>query len=149
MSVETAFAAIGRAIATALSASPAVCPRVAYQRTRPVGQNEVTAVVVRLVGRSQAARAGTGGGLDWKTPYAIDCYARGSTDDETQELIDDLLARVHERVLADPSIGGRVMGLEVDSVAWDFEAADQTLGAATLVLQALHRTRTGNLAVLF
>lgn len=105
--------------------------------------------MVRLFGRSQAASAGTGGGLDWKTPYAVDCYARGSTDDETQVLIDDLLARVHERLLSDPSIGGQVMGLEVDSVAWDFEAADQTLGAATLVVQALHRTRTGNLAALF
>lgn len=147
--MQTAFAAIGRAIAASLSAAPAVCSRVAYQRTRPIGQSEVTAVVVRLVGRSQAERAGTAGGLDWKTPYAIDCYARGSTDEETQELVDDLLARVHQRVLADPSVGGHLMGLEVDSVAWDFEAADQTLGAATLVLQALHRTRSNNLAAVF
>ena len=56
-----------------------------------------------------------------------------------------MLANVYAKLMADPSLGGTVMDLNLTGIDYDFDAdADNTV-CVTLMLQVRHRTNSATL----
>lgn len=142
----TVFAAIAGAFKASLLASPAVLPaeQIYKARLKPVAAQFEEAVVVRLVGGLAEEFAILNAPTDWDTDIEVECYAR-SKDLDPDDACDELLGRVYARLVADPTLGGLLMGLRVTSLEYDFASEAQQLSCVKLTLKALHRTDNNTL----
>jgi hypothetical protein len=112
-------------------------------RSRAFSRDTAAAIVVRPVrSASQLARV-IGGPTIWQTLLHVECYARG-TGDAQEEAVDALIEAVFACIAADPSLGGQIVEivpLEGDTLSWDFDELDTTLGCVTAQFVITHETQ--------
>lgn len=139
--MTTMFASAVAAIVAALSAGTPVAPQVARVRLRPIAKDTGTAVIVTPLA-TEVAEASLVPGLpvSWTTAIKVECYARSSAATTPDVAVDSLVAAVYARLMADPSLGGAVLALQPQSIAWDFDADGENTTCATLVFNARHRS---------
>lgn len=140
----TVFSAIVTAVVGLLSSGTPVSPNIFHARMRPIAAQHSTAVVVRL-GIAQPERYDVGGApVDFTTQLAVECYVR-STTTTPDVAADVLLEAVYARLMADQSLGGTVMDINLTSIEPDFdETADKT-ACITLHLAVRHRASSTTL----
>lgn len=129
------------AMVAALQSGTPVAPLVARVRLRPVAQATATAVVVRPL-NSQVAEASLVPGypVSWTSAIAVECYARSGTSTAPDVAVDALLEAAYARLMADPTLGGAVLALQPQEVAYDFDADGEQTTCATLVFNVRQRT---------
>lgn len=140
----TVFANIVTAVVAVLSAGTPVSPNIFRARMRPIAAQHDTAVVVRL-GPALPERGDIGGApVDFTTALAVECYARSATT--TPDLAADaLLEAVYARLMADPSLGGTVMDINLTGIDPDFDEAIEKTACITLQLSVRHRASSTTL----
>ncbi len=127
------------AVVAALSAAPAVA-NVGRVRLRPVSASSSTAVVVRPVD-SQVLEASvlSSQPITWDTRLGVECYARAAAGQAPDVAVDTLVSNVYARLMADPTLGGAVIALQPQSVAYDFDADGENTVCATFIFNARQR----------
>ena len=129
------------AIVAALQSGTPVAPQVARVRLRPIAQASAQAVVVRAL-QAQVTQAAqlTGYPVSWTTQIAVECYARSGASTTSDVAVDALIESVYSRLMADPTLGGAVLGLQPQDVSFDFDADGEDTACATLVFHAYQRS---------
>lgn len=129
------------AIVAALNAGTPVAPQVARVRLRPLAATATTAVVVRPLNSEVSEMALIPGyPVSWTSAIAVECYARSSVAQAPDVAVDSLLEAAYARLMADTTLGGVVVALQPQSIAWDFDADGEQTTCATLVFNARHRS---------
>jgi len=128
------------AILSALQSGTPVASQIARVRLRPLAQGITQAVVVRPL-QSEVAEAALAPGYPvlWTTAIAVECYARSSVATAPDVAVDPLLEAVYARLMADPSLGGVVLTLGLQTVSYDFDADGEQTTCATLVFHVRQR----------
>lgn len=140
----TAIASIVGAIVAALSAGTPVSAHIFRARVRPVPDEATNAVAVRPVS-ALPDRSDIGGApVDFTTNIAVECYARSATT-SPDLAVDALLESVYARLMADASLGGLVMDLNLTGIDFNFDADALQSGSATLTFAVRHRTSSTTL----
>ena len=129
------------AMVAALQSAPAVASSVARVRLRPQAQGTAQAVVVRPL-QSQAGDTDVPMGypVSWTTAVVVECYTRSGAATTPDVAVDPLVEAVYARLMADTTLGGAVLALQPQSIAWDFDADGDNTTCATLVFSARHRS---------
>lgn len=129
------------AIVAALQSGTPVAPQVARVRLRPIAQAATLAVVVRpLQAQVTQAALTTGYPVSWTTHIAVECYARSGASTTPDVAVDALIESVYTRLMADPTLGGAVIGLQPQDISFDFDADGEDAACATLVFHAYQRS---------
>lgn len=147
--MTTAHMGIVSALVALLKADPPVAGgRVYPGRTRAIGVDTPTGVVVML-GRSGSRLAEVKGGrTSWSTLVTIECYGRmegGAPGDAADPIVEAVFARL----AGDPGLGGLVMDtapLEGDTLQWDYDQLDTNLGCISAKFVVQHQTTGRTLA---
>lgn len=112
-------------------------------RTRTLGVDQVSAVVVRVERSVSTLAEVLGGPTTWATLIHVECYAR-ATGSEPDAAADALLVSVFERLAQSPTLGGRVMSLEPmqgDTLSWDVDELDAKFACITAKFVVKHKTK--------
>lgn len=136
------------AIVAALSSGTPVASTIARVRLRPLAQATAEAVVVRPL-QAQASPEfilQPNGPVGWTTAIAVECYARSSVATTPDQALDALVEAVYARLMADPTLGGAVLSLQPQDIAFDFDADGEQTSCATLVFNARHRASGATLS---
>jgi hypothetical protein len=138
------------AVLAALQSAPAVCLQIGRVNLRPAAQTVSQAVVVRPLS-SEVVEASMLSSLpmSWTTAIAVECYARSSGGIggiAPDQSVDALVEAVYARLMADPTLGGVVLGLQPQTLHYDFDADGERTACATLVFNARHRASPGTLS---
>jgi hypothetical protein len=121
--MTTVVAQTVAAIVASLETTPAVSTNVDRVRLRPWGSSVSTAVAVRPLDADREGPALAFGGPDvWTVRVAVECYARAAAGTAPDAALDPLLQAVYTRLMADPTLGGALHGLEPERVQFDFDA---------------------------
>jgi hypothetical protein len=146
MSAVIAQAAIVAKVVALLSAS-ATLTGVPIQRNRlrAVPDSVSQVIVVRKTNSDAAGVPFLGHGTDWVTQIHVECYARGTSAQESHEAADALLLLAHAVMAANPTIDGLAMGTDPPRLGWDEEDLDAPLGVAIAQYPVLHRTASNAL----
>lgn len=129
------------AMVAKLEESPAVAPVVGRVRLRSLSSTTQQAVVVRPhQAEVQGDELATGYPISWRGTYAVECYARSLSSTSPDAAVDSLVAAVYERLLTDPTLGGVVIQMQPQSIAYDFDVDGEQTTCAVLSFSALHRT---------
>jgi hypothetical protein len=126
------------AVVAKLSEAPALAP-VGRVRLRPVAASAPNQVVVRPADAQVAEFDHFGRPVSWSVRLGVECYSRALAGQAPDQAVDALLSSVHDRLMADPTLGGQVVLLQPQSLTYDFDAEDQALVAATFVFTCLQR----------
>ena len=140
--MTTVISQVMGATVAALQAAPAVSANVSRVRLRPWGEHTASAVALRPIDavREEAALFGFGGPEAWRVRVAVECYARATTA-APDVAIDALVEAVYGRLMADPTLAGQITaGIEPLQLAYDFDAENEKLVAATFIFAARIRT---------
>lgn len=140
-----AFPELVSAVKAALAADPPVSANIFVNRRRSVPEDENTSLVVRLDTADPEQGAILDAPIEWETDIAVECYARGGSDEDVLQAVHDLAAQAWQRLLADPTLGGLAVGIEPRRVEWDFENTGEFLAAQILNFTVLHSTSSNNL----
>lgn len=133
--------AVVTAVVGALKAAPAVSTRVERVRLRALPASAGTAVVVRPLGSDvQDAELLTGHPYVWTTSLVVECYARAPQGTAPDVAVDALLEAVYARLLQSPTMGGVVVGLQPQSITYDYDVDGENVVCATLQINALQMT---------
>ena len=135
----SAFATIVGALLANLLAAPAVSPNLYRARLRPLPDTASDAVVVRLIDAAPERNTLAGQPIDMTTQVAIECYAKSSTW-SADLAVDTLMQSVYTRLMADPTLGGTVMDINLTGLQFGFDAEAEAFACATLTLDVRHRT---------
>jgi hypothetical protein len=137
---QTALHATCGAIVAALRTAPAIAPQVDRVRLKPWPTSVSNSVVVRP---AEATRTpvpfSPADHSVWQLRISVDCYGRANRGANTtaEDAADAQLQAAYSRLMADPSLGGALLGLEPVGVSYDFdEAGDPPTACASLVLIA-------------
>ncbi len=126
------------AIVAALQSAPAVAV-VARVTLRPMAQGVAQQIAVRPLGSESTEIGISGQAITWTTQIAVECYARAPAGTAPDVAVDNLLTAAYARLMADPTLGGAVLFLQPQNVAFDFDVDAEKTACATLVLHAHHR----------
>jgi hypothetical protein len=139
--MSTMFATAVGAIVSALNAGTPVATQVARVRLRPMAQATGTAAIVRPLSTEVVETAlYPGQPVSWTTVISVECYARSSAATTPDIAVDSLVSDVYARLMADTTLGGVVLALQPQSIAWDFDADGENTTCATLLFNARHRS---------
>jgi hypothetical protein len=142
--MTTALATLVGSIVTVLSTATAVSSQIYRARMRPMAAQHTDAVVVRILSATPDRVELGGAPIDFTTLVAIECYARSATT--TPDLAaDTLLANVYAKLMADTSLGGTVMDINLTAIDYDFDADADNTACITLTLSVRHRTSSTTL----
>ena len=138
----TAHLQLRNALMAHLLAHPPIADgRVYASRTRPIAQEEPSAVTVRLLD-SEPTHAVTQAS-DWRTVIEIACTARADpSGDDADTAADALLAAVYARLrtFTPAALGSPFVDEERTTLAWDHDADDTPITTASLRIAIEHRT---------
>lgn len=145
----TAHQQLSDALLARFQAAPALASgRVYANRLAPLPQGRASAVVLRR-GQSASHEIMLGGALDWRSVFAVECYARGPVGEDPARAVDALLAQVWDRVfsLAPATLPGLgVMDVSTRAgVEWQFDEAETPMACAIVHFSVQHRTRAATL----
>lgn len=141
--MTTAHMGIITALVGLLKVDPPVAAgRVYPGRTRAIGVDSPTGVVVMLGRSASQLSAVQGGPTSWQTLVSIECYGRmegGAPGDAADPIVEAVFARL----ASDPGLGGLAMDvapLEGDTLQWDFDQLDTNLACITAKFVVQHQT---------
>ncbi|WP_295852037.1 hypothetical protein [uncultured Xylophilus sp.] len=136
----TGFQRLAAGIVAMLGGAVPVAAHVDRARGRPIPQGVPSAVVVRLRGSTAESGRMAFAPVEWATQVLVECYAAAPGSAAGEALVDPLLLAVHDRLAADPQLGGLARDSEIQQIAWDIDSADLPAGCAGLLLLVRHRT---------
>lgn len=137
--MSTAFASIVGAIVARLQQAPAVSAQVHRARMRPLPSDWTDAVVVRILDAQLDPFVILGAPVNVDTTVVVECYAR-STTLSADLAADAVLQAVYARLVADPTLAGLVADLQLQSLAYDFDADADRAACVSLTYLVRHRT---------
>ena len=143
----TAHLQLHQAVVAALQAAPALAGVPVYSNpVRELPAQVASAVVVTL--RRSAAQRPTLHAMDWATTLQIDCMARApSATADAAAAVDPMVHAAWATLAALNATALGLMDVQPDpSITWDFAEGATPHVAATLLLNAVHRTPATHLS---
>jgi hypothetical protein len=148
--MTTQHLAIVIAIADRLKVAALAGGRVYVNRTRALGSDKDTAIVVRL-GRSASQEVRQlGGRTTWNTLIEIECYGRDGADAVPGTAADLVLEQTFGNLATASDLGYGVMDIEPlagDTLAWDFDQLDTSVASISARFLVKHQTNGRTLKV--
>lgn len=142
----SAHRALTQAVVDALAQAPAIAGGRIYRGRRlQMPAEHASAVYVGLARSSGMQPFAGDASTDWSTVIVIDLCARASAGVDGLTAVDSLLDAVYERLASVAPPQAAQAWLIEPQLEWEIDEAEQTLGAATLVMRASHRTASGSL----
>lgn len=132
------------AVATALAATNGVTGRVYRSRQEPLSRNESPAVVIQPGSESQSFEPVSTCKIDHTLTLVVAVYARGTIPDQ---VADPVVKSVHSLLMADRTLGGRVMDIWPLARDPQFSEADLAAVWEVLTYQVRYRTSITDLSV--
>lgn len=131
-----------QAIVARLQLAPSLVDGGAHRaRRRPLPEGKAGQICVYFAGSVPQRTAIKGAPIDWLTAVRLECQKRGDATTSGDEAALALHAAAWERLMADPTLGGLLMGdLEPGAIVSDEDEADTQLGVAIGTVQGRHRT---------
>lgn len=142
--MSTVFAKICTAAIDLLQANPSVCDHIYRSRARAIPQAWKDVVGVRVHGSEFQPFTIYGAPVNADTSLVIECVSR-SVELEPDLAVDELLARVHQRIASDATLGGLVLDCELRSLTFDHVSDDENIGSAQLMFVVRHQVGTNSL----
>lgn len=140
---------IARAVAAAvaaLEAAPPVAEVVDRVRLRPWGQDVMTAIDVRPMRAAPQSADMAGRPVAWESGITVRCCARAPEGVTPDAAVDAVLGPAYARLMADPTLGGVVLGLTPIGIEFDFDgSAADDVASATLFIQVRQRATSATL----
>lgn len=112
-------------------------------RLRALPASTTEAVCVRPVRADVAETDMSGRPITWRSTVEVECYARATGATALDEAVDPLVSQVYAALLTDPSLGGAVVDVAPQSLAYDFDTDAEAVACATLVFSVFHRAGNG------
>lgn len=127
------------AIIASLSSGTPVASQIGRVSLRPVAAAQAQSVVVRPMHSEVTERVLSGIPTGWTTALAVECYARCTADQSPDVAVDSLVEAVYARLMEDPSLGGAVLALQPQNVAYDFDSDGDRTVCATFTFTVRQR----------
>lgn len=132
------------AILEQLRVEPAlVGGRIYRSRTRAIGVDQASAIVVRVERSTSTLAQVIGGPTTWATLVNVECYAR-ATGSEPEAVADALLVDVFDRLALAPTLSGAAMSFEPlpgDTLSWEVDELDSKIACITAKFLVMHQTK--------
>lgn len=132
------------AILEQLRVEPAlVGGRIYRSRTRAIGVDQASAIVVRVDRSTSTLAQVIGGPTTWATLVNVECYAR-ATGSEPDAVADALLVDVFDRLALAPTLSGAAMSFEPlpgDTLSWEVDELDSKIACITAKFLVMHQTK--------
>lgn len=132
------------AILEQLRVEPAlVGGRIYRSRTRAIGVDQASAIVVRVERSTSTLAQVIGGPTTWATLVNVECYAR-ATGSEPDAVADALLVDVFDRLALAPTLSGAAMSFEPlpgDTLSWEVDELDSKIACITAKFLVMHQTK--------
>jgi hypothetical protein len=109
--------------------------RVYRSRVEPLARGESPALVVEP--RQDQAAQSTVPRIDWTLTVAVMVIVRGVVPDQ---LADPIVASLHQKIMADLTLGGLAMDVQPGSISFDMIEADQPAGVVTCEYNVIYKT---------
>jgi hypothetical protein len=122
-------------IAIQLASTAGVNGRVYRSRVEPLARGESPALVVEP--RQDQAAQTTIPRIDWTLTVAVMVIVRGVVPDQ---LADPIVASLHQKIMADLTLGGLAMDVQPGSISFDMIEADQPAGVVTCEYNVIYKT---------
>jgi hypothetical protein len=145
MSTPTVFAGLQAAVVALLQQDPPVAHSVLTNLRRQLPVDVPSAVIVRVRQSSAQPFGVLDGPVDWSTTLELEVLARDTTAATADAAADAVLARVYQRLAADPTLDDRVIDLRPTALDYDLAAEADNLVAITLSITAEQRTANASL----
>ena len=130
------------AVRTALTGTTGVSNRIYRSRVEPVSRAESPALVVEPLSDTAAQNTALPT-LDWSMIVRITVIVRGAVPDQ---LADPIIQSLHNRLMADLTLGGYAIDIQPIGVTFNFTEADGAAGEIQCDYRVLYRTSVTNLA---
>ena len=117
--------------------------RIYRSRTRAIGTDQPSAIVVRIERSTSTLAQVIGGRTTWATLINVECYAR-ATGSEPDAVADALLMEVFDRLALAPTLNGAAMSLEPlpgDTLSWEVDELDSKIACITAKFVVMHQTK--------
>lgn len=135
--MSTLIATVTTAVLASLTSGTPVCSQITRVRLRPLAQNISQSIDVRPVGADVLEQAlSPGYPVSWVVTLAVECHQRAAPGVSPDVAVDALLQATYARLMTDPTLGGVLLALQPQSVAFDFDADAEQTACATLVFNA-------------
>lgn len=141
----TAFMRIAAAVQARLQAAPAISAHVDLARVRVLPEQGWTALVVRSGGAAREQGVGFGTPAIWSSALILECYARGTLSCPVADAADALLGAAVQRLMQEPTLGGLVANLDLQSIDWEFDADGAQAACITVGFLVRHASAADNL----
>jgi hypothetical protein len=132
------------AILEQLRVEPALVDgRIYRSRTRAIGVDQASAIVVRVERSTSTLAQVIGGPTTWATLVNVECYAR-ATGSEPDAVADALLVDVFDRLALAPTLSGAAMSFEPlpgDTLSWEVDELDSKIACITAKFLVMHQTK--------
>lgn len=132
------------AILEQLRVEPALASgRIYRSRTRAIGVDQASAIVVRVERSTSTLAEIIGGPTTWATLVNVECYAR-ATGSEPDAVADAMLVDVFDRLALAPTLGGAAMSFEPlpgDTLSWEVDELDSKIACITAKFVVMHKTK--------
>lgn len=122
---------------------PLAAGRIYRSRTRAIGVDQPSAIVVRIERSTSTLASVIGGPTTWGTLVNIECYSR-ATGDAPDAVSDTLLVEVFERLALAPTLNGAAMSFEPlpgDTLSWEVDELDSKIACITAKFVVMHQTK--------
>ena len=142
--------ALRAAVIAALSDAPAIAGgRVFEKRSKALGMNVPSALYVRWSDSTIDAGEINGAANDFETALVIEAYGRRNADASADDNASGALVDAHNRLMADPSLGG-IFDDSVEigqdpTLSYDDDLEDEALVCIVAHYTVRHRTRGASL----
>jgi|TARA_Y100000289_G_C3894435_1_gene135685 hypothetical protein len=130
-------------IKTALTGTLNVGTRIYRSRLEAFARNELPAIQIMPITDTGDQALG-GAKLEWDLTVRIQVIVRGATPDV---VADDIVADMHNKLTADPQLGGYALDIQPQTVNFLLESAEGGAGAIQCDYLVTYRTDAKNLAL--
>lgn len=146
MSATNAVDDIINAMIATLQAAAALSDTIVEDDDTAIGEDASDAIVITYV-RSVPADplVYLGQPIDWDTEISIECYARADNTTSNGRASRQLHAAAYARLMAEPSLGGRLQDLVCIGITHDQERRASRLGCCIGQYRTRHRTQSATL----
>lgn len=124
------------AIRTALTGTTGVGTRIYRTRVTPVPREESPAIIVEPLSDSAALQTHLAT-INWTMAVRITVIVRGVIPDQ---VADPIIASLHSKVMADPTLGGYAIDILPTGVNFAFTDADGAAGEIQCDYRVMYRT---------
>lgn len=131
-----------QAAASALSGTAAVGTRIFRSRVEAFQRAEAPAIVIEPGLDEAAAPSASNCWIDWTLTLVVAVYTRGHVP---EQVADPIVSEVHQRLMADRSLGGKAMDLWPIAVEPSFEKADRPSLWTLMTYRVRYRTSPTNI----